>query len=210
MAGALASATALGGLLAPPASAHARLLETTPAANSAASSAPRTISARFNETVRGTPGRCLLLTASRGPVPLEQMQCSGSTLSATVRAPLTPGRYVATYRATSADGHLVEAAVAFAVRTSTPVARPMTAVWSGQPVRLSGAVVGVRTLRLPWGRAIGTVSWRHARFSGALTWQVRDGVASGMLPFPGRYRVRVAVWESAWTEHVLTGVVQVR
>ena len=79
----------------------------------------------------------------------------------------------------------------------------------GQRLPLSGARVGVRTLRLWGGLEEGTAEWRHPFLPAPLTWTFADGRARGMLPFPGTYRLTVRALTDGFSERIVSGTVTI-
>lgn len=114
---AAASAAAL--LMAGSALAHAHLVKSTPAAN-ATVTAPKTISLTFNEKLTPAfskfeltmPGMNGMKVGVKTTVSKDHL-----TIVGTPEAPLTPGAYLITWHAASADdGHKLDGTVAFTVK----------------------------------------------------------------------------------------------
>lgn len=195
----------LAGLLALPAAAagHAVAGAKAPAPNAWLAAAPASVRVSFSERVNGTPDALTVVNAAGTRV-------SGpATIRAkVVTAPLTttaPGRYAYAYSVESLDGHIIGAAYAFSVRVRTPAARPVSLVLAGRSVRLSGGRVGVRTLRLWPGAGAGTVRWTSPLLAAPFIWNVRNGAASGLLPFPGTYTVETRIRTGTFSELIATG-----
>ena len=113
---AVAASSAL--LLAGTASAHAHLVNSTPAAN-ATVAAPKTISLTFNEKL--TPAfskfELVMPTMSNMAVSVKtSVSKDGLTITGTPQASLMPGVYKITWHAASSDGHKMDGAVDFTVK----------------------------------------------------------------------------------------------
>lgn len=205
-----ATTTVLAALMSSPvARAHAEVREIWPAANQVLTTAPTSFWVAFGEEVTGSAGSCVRVMNASGDVLSRTTTCTGVTVGAVPLRPLARGRYVLAYDVTSADGHRVRAATAFSVGLRTPDALPRAVALGGVTIGMSGTRVGLRTLRIPGSRGIGTVTWQRSGLDVPLTWSVRDGRASGMLPYPGLYSVTVSIWESAWDSRVLRGTVRI-
>lgn len=104
-------------LFIPPASAHTSLVSANPAEKSIVAEAPLAISLMFNED--------LLLLGDKNPNQVDVVDEAGMKVSgeATVNGPIisapltieSPGRYNASYRVASADGHIVTGEYHFTV-----------------------------------------------------------------------------------------------
>lgn len=108
------------------AAAHPGLVETTPGAGYAVTSAPEAVVVTFNEPV--TPvGDALTVRVSSGrPVPLAvETQQGGTSLRGVPTEELAPGSYEASYRVVALDGDLIQGSFAFGV--ATPVAADSSA-----------------------------------------------------------------------------------
>ena len=186
---------------------HAVASNHNPAANANLNVAPKKISVSFNEDVEVTRSG-LVLFDSAGNVRSGLTRVEGRTLVAPVQA-LTAGRYAYTYEVTSADGHLIRNAVAFSIRAPTPTATPTTITLNGRRLRLSGARVGIRSLRLWGGLQEGTVEWSHRSLPASLVWNFQRSAASGLLPFAGTYTVRVRALVGGFDEKVVSGQVTI-
>ena len=99
------------------AGAHASVLVTSPADNTAVAPAPATATVTFTErvtigvgglTVRNTTG----LRVDSGPSKVDDI---GTTVSVGLQTALPDGTYVATYRVLSADGHPVSGSFLFGI-----------------------------------------------------------------------------------------------
>lgn len=105
-------------MLAGTASAHAKLVTSTPAANSTVA-APKTISLTFNEKLSPAFSKfeIVMPTMNAMAVPVKTVVSKdGLTITGTPRAPLTPGAYKINWHAASSDGHKMDGAVDFTVK----------------------------------------------------------------------------------------------
>jgi copper transport protein len=133
--GLLGALTAAGVLLvavAPAASAHATLLFTSPAADSAVPVSPKTITLTFNEVVTpvGTP---VTLTGAGGrkiPLGAARESSGRSVLTVPVTSRLPDGVYTVSWQVISSDGDLVGDQFSFAVG---PAAAPLGSAPAAQP-----------------------------------------------------------------------------
>jgi copper transport protein len=151
-----------------PASAHASLVDTEPAAQAVLDEAPKQISVRFNEAV-GIPPEALRLFDSTGhQVDIGRPSHVGqgaSTIAATV-GQLRDGVYVVSWRAVSADSHPVQGAFTFQIgqgATSGPSASDLLAqvLRTNGTDHVAGAVAGLtRSLMLAaLALTVGTVAF---------------------------------------------------
>ncbi|MFM7552606.1 MAG: copper resistance CopC family protein [Actinomycetota bacterium] len=193
------AATALG---------HAGLSSLSPAPDARLVEPPPTIRIVFSERVSGGPDALHLVDAA-GRSRAGAARIAGRELAAQVTGTLGPGRYAYAYVVTSGDGHVIRRAVPFAVKVATPAATATTVTLSGQRLRLSGARVGVRTLTLWGGLEDGTAEWRHPFLDAPFTWTFAAGRASGMLPFPGTYRLTVRALVDGFSERTVSGTVTI-
>ncbi|WP_395334778.1 copper homeostasis periplasmic binding protein CopC [Novosphingobium sp. BL-8H] len=103
--------------------AHPKLVNATPAANSAVTK-PTSIALTFSEDlVAPLSGIDLVMTAMPGmadhkPMPIKGItaKASGKTLTVALPRPLPTGTYQLTWHAVAADQHRVEGSYSFAVR----------------------------------------------------------------------------------------------
>lgn len=95
----------LWGLHAAPASAHDRLVSTTPTSGSSVT-APSTVQLRFAETVE-TTGTRIEVKDPRKRVVSSGLRVAGDVVSVRLAQPTTAGTYQVTWRITSDDGHPV-------------------------------------------------------------------------------------------------------
>jgi copper transport protein len=105
-----------------PADAHAALLETTPFDGQTVEQAPEQVSWTFNEPVQSTTGALRIFNAAGERVDTgEQTQAAPEQLAVGLGEDVGDGSYVATYRVTSADGHVIRGAFVFQVGDGTGV-----------------------------------------------------------------------------------------
>jgi methionine-rich copper-binding protein CopC len=190
------------------AGAHASTNSLAPAPDASLREPPRAIRVVFGEWVTAGADALRLVDAagrSRSGAP----RSAGREVSAPVRGTLDPGRYAYAYVVTSGDGHMIRRAVPFAVGVVTPPAQATTVTLGGLRLRLSGARVGVRELRLGDGLEQGTAEWRHPFLAVPFTWTFADGRARGMLPFPGAYRLTVRALVDGFSERTGSGTVTI-
>lgn len=105
-------------IVAPAAYAHAKLVQSIPAADSTAATPPQEIRLSFNEPVAANLSRIELTTdegseVNVGPASAEP---GGMGLVVPIDAPLPPGTYRVHWRTVSADMHKLEGDFAFEVR----------------------------------------------------------------------------------------------
>lgn len=105
-----------------PASAHADLLTSSPAANEVLTSSPETIELTFNEGVSAIESAFDLRGAS-GPVAFELSASIPEQLSLTPNGPLPNGSYLLLWQVESADGHIVSGTLRFSI--GEPSASPI-------------------------------------------------------------------------------------
>lgn len=103
-------------LMATQADAHAKLVSSTPAANSAVA-APKTISLTFNEKIAPAfSGFDLMMVEHNMKVPVKTtVSKDGKTLIGTPQGALMKGTYKVNWRAASGDGHRMQGEVSFVV-----------------------------------------------------------------------------------------------
>jgi methionine-rich copper-binding protein CopC len=191
-------------LLLPAAAAgHASLRTAVPAANATLQTSPTSLRLVFSEHVSGSSEALVAVRVSGAPT------ITGGVLTAPLSV-LGPGRYAYTYTVESLDGHVITGSVAFAVRTRTRAASPASVMLTDRRVRLSGARVGQRTLRLWAGVREGTVRWMSPLVAAPFVWTIRDGKASGLLPFAGDYTLEVRARTSLFHETIATGATTIQ
>ena len=102
-------------LLAAPAGAwaHATLLGSVPPAGAVLDSGPGELVLAFDEPV--TPLELALREADGGPVAIGEAAAAGNEVRLALPAALPRGRYLASWRVTSLDGHVIAGSFAFAV-----------------------------------------------------------------------------------------------
>jgi copper transport protein len=107
-----------------PASAHAYLERTAPAATSILKASPAAVTLTFDESVIAAKDALQLYDDHLQRVelgPTGHPGGRGSEIQATVPSPLPKGTYTVTWRVTSADTHVVSGGFTFSVRKATPV-----------------------------------------------------------------------------------------
>lgn len=103
-------------LAAAPAAAHASLLETVPADGAAVDEPPTEVTLRFNEDVQAPTAGVRVFDSDGERVDSGDPVLTGSDqIGVGLDAGLDDGTYVVTWRALSADGHLVRGAFVFSV-----------------------------------------------------------------------------------------------
>src|SRR6185503_6202840 len=104
------------------ASAHARLVSTTPPAGAALDGAPATVTVRFDEAVESAFGALTVTNADGERVDDGRLTrpANGSGVSVALRRGLPDGAYTADYRVVSDDGHPVAGAFVFRVGSGGP------------------------------------------------------------------------------------------
>ncbi|GAA1757010.1 copper resistance CopC/CopD family protein [Luedemannella helvata] len=109
-----------------PASAHATLLSTSPAANSVVSQPPAAVLLTFSEPVSPIAGK-LRVTGPDGRADAGEPRVEGTNVYLNL-GPNTPnGTYLVTYRVISADGHPVVGAFTFSIGAPSPGGPPAEA-----------------------------------------------------------------------------------
>ena len=105
-------------LAAGPAWAHAKLVDSTPAANATLSSAPRTITLRFNERLVPAFSKVELVmpTHNNMKVPVKtNVSEDGKSIAVAPQQALAKGSYKIIWSAASSDGHKMNGEVPFKV-----------------------------------------------------------------------------------------------
>ena len=101
-----------------PGSAHAIVLESSPAHGAALTDAPKQVTLRFNSRIERRFTRVTLTLADRVPetvaLPDGDVDTTADRLTIPLR-PLGPGVYVLRYRVLAVDGHITEGALRFTV-----------------------------------------------------------------------------------------------
>ena len=102
------------------ASAHPKLVRSTPRANGTVASAPTSISATFNEQITLALSKLTLFDAAARAVHLDSLTApagDSKTLVAKTTAKLAPGRYTVKWQAAGGDGHPMKGEFTFVVAT---------------------------------------------------------------------------------------------
>lgn len=176
-----------------PARAHAALLETTPFDGQTVEEAPEQVTWTFNEAVTSTTGALRIFDADGERVDTgQQTQPAADQLAIGLRDDVRDGTYIATYRVTSADGHLIRGAFVFSVGTAGAVDDDtLAALFAGG----DGAVALVAGI----GRAAGYVG--ALLLGGAMLWTL--AVARGAVD----ERARADRWAARGALAVLAAAV---
>jgi copper transport protein len=104
-----------------PASAHAALVASDPAADAVVPEAPNRITLTFSESVSLVPGKIQVLDPNGVRADKGQPAVSGNTVTVPLREGATRGTYLVSYRVISADSHPVAGAITYSVgERSTP------------------------------------------------------------------------------------------
>ena len=101
-----------------PTSAHAIVLESSPAHDAVLARAPEQVTLRFNSKLEKRFTRITLAAGDRQPAPVALPDGDGTAAPDRVvipLAPLAPGVYVLRYRVLAVDGHITEGALRFTV-----------------------------------------------------------------------------------------------
>lgn len=118
----LAALTLLLGPAAP-ASAHAVLVSSSPAAGTVLPNAPAEVVLTFSESVRKVPGKIRVLGPDGSRVDRGEPRFSGPTVTISVDKAATRGTFLVSYRVISADSHPVANGFTYSVGApSTPPA----------------------------------------------------------------------------------------
>jgi len=120
---------ALSVLAAAPASAHAKLLETTPKNGRTLASPPSAVSLKFNESLLGF-GVTVRVTGPDGPVTDGKATVKGAVVTQKLETDLAAGSYTLQWRVASEDGHPISGTSTFVVAAPqpTPEADPTTSL----------------------------------------------------------------------------------
>ncbi|MBC7632342.1 copper resistance CopC family protein [Aeromicrobium sp.] len=108
-----------------PASAHASLVGSDPADGSSRATAPSTIVLTFNENI-GDPAFVVVTAPDGTKVSTSKVKAVDRTVTATVADIDKKGRYSASYRVVSTDGHPVEGTFSYTVRSGQAVEQVST------------------------------------------------------------------------------------
>jgi methionine-rich copper-binding protein CopC len=133
-----------------PASAHAQLRSTVPAAGDVVETMPPDVELTFNEAV-ASPAYVVVTAPDGGQVDAGEPEVVDGTVTQPVRDEGGPGQYTVDYRIVSADGHPISGSYRFNVQSGPSAAPPTEAgFWSGhwEHVVLAGVglLVGVALL----------------------------------------------------------------
>jgi methionine-rich copper-binding protein CopC len=108
------------------ASAHPRLLKSTPAADSRSAEAPREVALTFNESLDLALTRVTLhhgeMAIRLGALQFDQGD--DKTVTASIVGSLAPGRYTVRWQVTGDDGHPVRGTFTFEVLAASTAASP--------------------------------------------------------------------------------------
>ncbi len=113
---------------APPAYAHAYLLETSPVDGEVLASAPEEMRLRFDEAVSFNQRSIQLLDVTAKKLPIGtpgHVEGKANTARVSLPTDLAEGTYVVAWRVTSADSHVVAGAFSFSVGHPSAVAAPL-------------------------------------------------------------------------------------
>ena len=123
---------------APPASAHAELIDTDPDEGAVLEAAPDVVRLTFNEPVRGVPEGVQVFDAEGEPI-ASSSRTSDTDLLVTLDEDVTDGTVAVAWRVVSVDGHPIAGTLSFSVGApSDSVAAPVVdAPEDGVPVALS-------------------------------------------------------------------------
>ncbi|WP_332641962.1 copper resistance CopC family protein [Aeromicrobium sp.] len=103
-----------------PASAHASLVGSDPEDGSSIAAAPRSIAFTFSENI-GNPAFVAVRAPDGTKVEVSDVSAVDATVTAIVAPSNQKGRYTATYRVVSADGHPVEGRIDWTTTTGQTV-----------------------------------------------------------------------------------------
>jgi methionine-rich copper-binding protein CopC len=134
---ALPLAVLLALLSAAPAAAHAELIDTVPADGGRLTTVPAEVSLTFSEDVLKL-GASLAVNGPGGRAKTGAATVHDRTVSWPVTGELAAGRYTATWRITSADGHPVAGTFGFVLAAAQPTAEP-TAAPTSDPAVVAGS-----------------------------------------------------------------------
>ncbi|MEO6989641.1 MAG: copper resistance protein CopC [Aquihabitans sp.] len=98
-----------------PASAHAQLISSIPAANGVVAAAPDAVTLQFSEQVAVQPDGIRVLSGDGTRVDLGTASASGVMATSPLNSGLPDGGYVVSWRAISADGHPIRGSFNFSV-----------------------------------------------------------------------------------------------
>lgn len=124
---------------APPAGAHATLIETDPAEGAVLPAAPEEVRFSFNEPISGVPDGTQVFDATGAEI-ASSAKVSGSDLTVTLDEEVGDGTLVVVWRAVSNDGHPISGSLSFSVGAPSDVVAEVpgeAAVNEGAPWPLS-------------------------------------------------------------------------
>ncbi|MEU4158115.1 copper resistance protein CopC [Actinoplanes sp. NPDC026670] len=122
-------------LAAAPASAHAALVGSDPAANSVVPDAPNRVTLKFSESVQLISGKIQVLAPDGSRADQGDPAVNGAEVTIPLRSGGERGTYLVTYRVTSADSHPVAGTITYSVgAASTPPAADADADVTVDPV----------------------------------------------------------------------------
>lgn len=115
-----------------PASAHAVLVSSSPANGSRVAASPDAVRLTFDERIGLVPGAGVVLSSDGGRVGrgAGRLSADGRSLLLPLRPDLPRGVYTVTWRAVSADTHVVSGSIRFGVRQSATAVVPTTPPWT--------------------------------------------------------------------------------
>jgi len=179
--GLLASALTMTVLLtgsATAAQAHDQLTATSPADRSSTAVVPARVTLTFTEPVLAL-GTGIVVTGPAGQVQSGAAVLAGTTVTERLRPGAPAGRYTVTWRATSADGHVVSGQLAFTARSASPAPRatPPTAPASTSTAAGIASAPAVQAAPTPAANA----STAGTPGPGSSLWWVAGGVAALLL-----------------------------
>ena len=207
-------AAALGILLAvillpaPTAQAHAQMTSSNPRDGATLTAAPRSITLNFNEKITANPANIQLINSSAVKVDARVSQSLDGGRTKITLAPtrtLGAGRYAVRWSVTSADGHIVTGAIAFAVNSPTAKAATKTlSLTNSVKGTINGAKVGKRVITLNTKATSGTIELTHPSLGAPLKWNLRGNgtkaSASGILPLSGNWTITARLRISQYSD----------
>ena len=160
------------------AQAHDELTAASPADRSSTAVVPARVTLTFAEPVLPL-GTAIVVTGPAGQVQSGAPVLAGNTVTERLRPGAPAGRYTVTWRATSADGHVVSGELAFTARSASPApaATRTTTPASTSTAAGTTSAPAVQAAPVPAANAstAGTVG------SGSSLWWVAGGVAALLL-----------------------------
>lgn len=118
---------------APPASAHAELVSTSPTDTSRLTAPPKVVAITFSEDMLTEGAAIVVKTATGDSVDVGETTVDGATVSAPWPANANGGTYIVSWRAVADDGHPEQGTFVFTIEgsspspTATPSASPTSA-----------------------------------------------------------------------------------